>query len=193
MTGEFDVWPELIERLKIKLGARSYAELARDLEMSVQKLADARKGRQELPSEVKAQILGLLGDPVSKELYESVFPRRLRDDVAAHIDGIYDPKREEQVTDDFWIRRLDDLKALLDDVPDSIVAANVGVSQSMISAARRGTGVLSPGAKLKILDRLGYMASRDLLCDLLPPKAAARLREFEKLRFIAKAKRRTKQ
>ena len=127
-----------------------------------------------------------------------MFPNKLQEEVSEYLDDIYAPERVEPVKVDFWIRRLDDLKASLRDgpadpvVPDSVIAANLRISQSMISAARRGTGVLSPAAKLKILDRLGYMASKDILCDLLPPKAGAKLRQFERLRFEAKGKRRGK-
>ncbi|MCU7805631.1 MAG: hypothetical protein KZQ96_20785 [Candidatus Thiodiazotropha sp. (ex Lucinoma borealis)] len=197
MTGDSGVWPDLVERLKSKVGAPSYAHLARDLGVSPQKLADARKGRQELPSDVKAEILGLLDEPVSQEVYESVFPDSIRQEVSDYVDKVYDPVDSGPVSDGFWIQCLDQLKLRLrddksGDIPDSVIAANLGISQSMISTARRGTGALSPAAKFKLIDRLGYMASRDLLCDLLPAKAADRIKKFDTLRFIARGERRKK-
>lgn len=196
--GDSEVWPNLIERLREKLSAPSYAHLARNLGVSPQKLADARKGRQELPSDVKAEILGLLDEPVSQEIYESVFPDSIRREISGCLDNVYKPAENGSVSDGFWIRRLDQLKSRLSDgeegdegdVTDSVIAANLGISQSMISAARRGTGGLSPAAKFKLLDRLGYMAGKDILCDLLPAKAANRIKKFEKLRFVARAERR---
>ena len=199
--GDSEVWPNLIERLREKLSAPSYAHLARDLGVSPQKLADARKGRQELPSDVKAEILGLLDEPVSQEIYEAVFPDSIRRAISGCLDNVYEPAEKGFVSDEFWIRRLDQLKSRLSDgeegeeveevdVTDSVIAANLGISQSMISAARRGTGALSPAAKFKLLDRLGYMAGKDILCDLLPAKAANRIKKFEKLRFVARAERR---
>jgi transcriptional regulator with XRE-family HTH domain len=193
--GDSGVWPTLIERLKMKLGAPSYAHLARQLGVSPQKLADARKGRRELPSDAKAEILGLLGEPVSQEIYESVFPASIRQEVSSHLENVYEPADEGTVSDGFWIRRLDQLKSILsdedsDEVPDSIIAASLGISQSMISAARRGKGTLSPAAKFKLLDRLSYMAGKDILCDLLPAKAADRIKKFETLRFIERGERR---
>ena len=61
----------------------------------------------------------------------------------------------------------------------------------MISAYRSSAGVFSPATKPKILDKLQYMISRSHLCDLFPPKAAVRQREFENLRFISKSERKT--
>ena len=61
----------------------------------------------------------------------------------------------------------------------------------MISAYRSRAGVFSLAAKPKILGKLEYMTSRSLLCDLFPPKAAARQREFENLWFISKGERKT--
>ena len=186
------IWAEAIDRLKEKIGASSYADLARELEISPQKLADARKGRRELASDVKARILVMLDEPVSDAIYEAVFPTKTRGEVIGVFDKVYDPDEDKKVSKDFWIRRLNQLSAMLEGVPDSTIAANLGISQSMISATRSGKGVLSPGAKLKILDSLGYMAGRDLLCDLLPPQAAKRLKRYENLRFVARADRRKK-
>ena len=146
-----------------KVGTRSYAQLARKLKIQVTQMSEARKGRVDLTSNSKATILGLLDEPVSMELFQSVFPNRLRQDVANHLSEIYDPERDEPVTSDFWILRLDQLKTMLSEETDSGLAANIGISQSMISAYRRGVGVLGPAAKLRILSRLGYKASKGSL------------------------------
>ena len=59
----------------------------------------------------------------------------------------------------------------------------------MISAYRSSAGVFSLAAKPKILNKLEYMTPRSLLCGLFPPKAAARQREFENLKYISKGER----
>ncbi len=187
-------WAGLISRLRKESGAGSYAELARDLEISPPKLADARRGRQELPSEVKVEILGRLGEPVTEDIYKSVYPSKIRAQLEAELGRVYDPESDRRVTRNFWVKCLDRLQKKLSGdsgstgrrVTDVQIAASLGVSNSLISAARNGTGTLSPLAKFRILDSLGYMASRDVLCDLLPRKAAARIKKFESLRFVAR-------
>ncbi len=195
MTKVHDIWADAVERLHEKANLSediSFAQLARDLGISPQKLADARNGRQELSSEVKAEILRRLGEPISAEAYEAIFPSKIRPDVCPLLRKVYEPTGRRKAKRDFWIQCLDDLKTLIKknsetpskNISDGQIAASLGISPSMISKARNGLGELSPVAKLKLLDRLGYMASTDILCDLLPPKAAARLRRLESLRFL---------
>lgn len=58
-----------------------------------------------------------------------------------------------------------------------------------ISHARQGKGALSPATKIKILDTLGYMASRDLLIDLLPKKTADKIWKYDNLRFLKRGEK----
>lgn len=186
MDRELRIWPEKIEQLRDKLGLSGYAALARELGISAQKLADARKGRQELASEVKAAIVGALEEPVSRQTYAAIFPKQARRENAGAIERVFDPEAGERLSADFWVRRLDELRERLGDVPDSAIARALKISPNTITAARRGAGDLSPSAKLKILDTLGYAASRDLLLNLLPRKAAKKLRDYDNLRFEAR-------
>jgi transcriptional regulator with XRE-family HTH domain len=201
MTKVHEIWADAIERLRDRANQSediSFAQLARSLGISPQKLADARNGRQELSSEVKAEILRRLGEPVSAEAFETFFPSKIRPDVLRLLEKVYEPTGKRKIRRDFWMRCLDDLKTLIkknsetpsEHISDGQIAASLGISPSMISKARNGSGELSPVAKLKLLDRLGYMASADILCDLLPPKAAARLRELESLRFLRRGAKR---
>ena len=193
---EPDIWPELIDKLKVQGEYLNYTDLARDLKVSKFKIYSARNGNGELSSETKAEILLRLDEPLNQSIYESIFPEGSRVAVQKHISNNFHPEDESKLQSKFWVRRLDELKALTKDSDDpkstlrtdSAIASSLGVTNAEISGVRNGTKSPSIPTKLKVLDALGYMATRDVLLELLPRKAAIKLKKWDNLRFVQKGK-----
>ncbi len=194
---EPDIWPALIDKLKVQGEYLNYTDLACDLNVSKFKIYSARNGNGELSSEIKAEILLRLDEPLNQSIYESIFPEGSRVAVQKHISNNFHPENESKLQSRFWVRRLDELKALTEDPDDpkstlrtdSAIASSLGITNAEISGIRNGTKSPSIPTKLKILDALGYMATRDVLLELLPRKAAMKLKKWDNLRFDRKSSR----
>ena len=189
MASFHTLWSKKLDQLIEKKSAENDSALAKALKISRQKLNDARRGRQELPGEAKAAVVSALDEPISCEEYAAMFPRKTRESNESLIAEIYDPVDGEKLTPGFWVESLNKLMKLSNVTSDSALAATLGISPSMISLARQRKGTLSPVAKFKILDALGYMASRNLLIDLLPRKTAEKIKDYDNLRFKARGEK----
>lgn len=180
---ETSLWSEIIDRLIGRLGI-SYSALARELSISPQKLADARKGRQELSCVAKTKLLCLLQDPISPDVYVSIFPRATRQEIADAVMRRYDPDSSVTVGSDFWIDCLNLVKSEIvrseiqngstsnhREISDTALADHIGITNITISKLRNDIAPPSSSAKLKILEAAGLPLSGDVLIDLLPRKA----------------------
>ena len=91
------------------------------------------------------------------------------------------------MSDDFWVGCLDKLQDMVkvegQRKTDSKVAGHLGVSNAEISGIRNGTRTPSIPLKIKILDSLSYMSTRNILLELLPRKAAKKFKNWDNLRF----------
>lgn len=84
---------------------------------------------------------------------------------------------------DYWNRQLDSLKessSLSSEVELSLV---IGLSPAMLAHVRSGRRPLPFPAKAKLLDRLGYILTRDLMLRLLPDDAARTVIEIDNARL----------
>ena len=180
-------WADRLEKLKLKEECANYTELAHVLRVSLDSLSAGRTGKQELSSEVKADILVRLDEPIDRTVYESIFPESSRPGVALYLENTYEPEGEEVMSDDFWVGCLDKLQDMVkvegQRKTDSKVAGHLGVSNAEISGIRNGTRTPSIPLKIKILDSLSYMSTRNILLELLPRKAAKKFKNWDNLRF----------
>lgn len=183
-------WPEKLEELKKAKGFRTYGDLATYLGMSKSGLANVRSGRQELSVELRLEVLKKLGGEVNEEDFANLFPINTRQSIDGEMDRLFDPDKGHALEQNFWARRIDELKYRFNVRHDNDLARSLSISPSVISAQRAGKDALSPVAKIKILDKLGYTAARSLLLDLLPPRVKKRLKRFDDLRFENRDKKR---
>ena len=186
-----DTWPDLIERLKDTGGYTSYSHLARSLGVSPNQLNLARWGKQSLSSELKAQIIVMLKEPISQSMYESLFPNERQAEVRDYLQKAYQPDKDARAPKDFWISCIDELEQKLSSadpeqkrVTAKAIAAHLKITGRELSEVRNGIRSPTIPTKLKILDKLGYMCTRDRLLELLPEKAGKKLRAFDDLRFL---------
>ena len=176
-------WPKKLEELKKAKDFQTYGELATDLGMSKSALANVRSGRQELSVEMRLEVLKRLGGKVNEEDFANLFPPNARQSLESEMNRLFDPAKGHALEQDFWSRRIDELKYRFNVRHDCDLARSLSISPSVISAQRAGKDALSPVAKIRILDKLGYTAARSLLLDLLPPRVKKRLKSFDDLRF----------
>lgn len=188
--GHHEFWLARLDELKSRLEIATYAGLARHLGMSKQGLAHVRAGRQDLSAEVKLAVLSQLGGEVSDEAFESLFPQKTRLEVGDKVAGIFDPRKDEQYDEEFWVARIKQVKTKLDVKSDYELSRSLSISPTMISNQRASKDGLSSVAKIKILDTLGYAVARDALVSLLPPRIRKKFVEFDNLRFVARGKNR---
>lgn len=78
---------------------------------------------------------------------------------------------------------LDKLRKRLGLDTDKELAELFGVKPSFLSELRKGKRALPTTIKLKILDKLGYLAARDALLALTPQGFAERVRTADNARF----------
>lgn len=180
-------WAERLEVLRDREGCASYTELAGVLGVSLDTLSAGRTGKQELSSELKADILVRLDEPIDQKFYESIFPERSRSEVSSFLDKRFQPDDTSELPEDFWVDRLDQLQELVSlegqSKTDANVAGRLKVSNAEISGIRNGTRAPSIPLKIKILDALTYVATRNVLLELLPRKAAQKFKNWDNLRF----------
>lgn len=69
---------------------------------------------------------------------------------------------------DKWNVRLDKIKEKWSLPSDNALAKVMGISQQAIQQIRKGDTNPSPITKLKIMDRLGFTAAREMLTEILP-------------------------
>ena len=176
-------WPQKLEELKELKRFRTYGDLAAHLGMSKSGLANVLSGRQELSVELRLEVLKELGGEVNEEDFANLFPLNTKQSFENEMDRLFDPDTGHAMEQDFWARRIDELKYRFNVRHDNDLARSLSISPSVISGQRAGKDALSPVAKIKILDKLGYTATRSLLLDLLPPRVKKRLKRFDDLRF----------
>lgn len=185
-------WPKKLEDLKKLKRFRTYGDLAAHLGMSKSGLANVRSGRQELSVELRLKVLKELGGAVNEEDFTNLFPLNTKQSFEGEMGRLFDPDTGHDLEQNFWARRIDELKYRFNVRHDNDLARSLSISPSVISAQRAGKDALSPVAKIKILDKLGYTAARSLLLDLLPPRVKKRLKRFDDLRFEKRSKKRNR-
>ena len=196
MTDEQEkLWLPRLDELKSRL--KTDKEVARRLEINKQTIANFRAGHQDLPGHAKAALMIELGLPIETRDYVALFPAKDRD-AAGKVESFnVSPTTKKKVETDFWPKLVELVKKRFDVESDAVLAEKLGLSRSNLSWAKTGKGRPSPRTKLILLDQLtlldkaGYVVTRDLLIGLLPKKTAARLRDFDNLR-LGKSKRRAK-
>ena len=181
-----EYWGKLLDVLKQKQGISNYTRLADYLGLKKGSLSDLRRGRREMSVEIKLKVLQGLGGDIFQSDYENIFPASIRTSASTEIAKIYDPKEGKNLNEDFWIKRIDELKRLREVRSDRALAMSLSISPTMISEVRNGNDGLSTVAKIRILDTLAYTAAENLLLDLLPRRFKDRIKEFQKLRFITR-------
>lgn len=67
-----------------------------------------------------------------------------------------------------WNERLDKLKSDYDLPSDRALAKLMGISQAAIQKIRTGQNEPSALTKLMIMDRLGFLAAREMLVEIMP-------------------------
>lgn len=98
---------------------------------------------------------------------EYVPPPEIMALIEAHQRGKSLPEPENAL---YWEIKLDNLKKVLKVESDEEIAAFLDVSYQALHAARSGKASLPFYAKYKIMNRVGYFETRDVLLNLLPSK-----------------------
>lgn len=83
---------------------------------------------------------------------------------------------------DKWLTRLDELKERLGISSDVVLATSIGISPAMLAHVRAGRRPLPLLARIRLLDRLNYGRSRDILLEAVPSEARALLIEMDNRR-----------
>ena len=69
--------------------------------------------------------------------------------------------------DDWWIQKIESFKQL-SRLTDVTVAKRLDISPAMLAHVRSGRRALPLQARMRLLDALGYVITRDLLLRILP-------------------------
>lgn len=85
-----------------------------------------------------------------------------------------------------WGRLLDRLKMRMD-LSDTALAAQIGLSKSMLSQCRTGARPLPLAAKYRLLDKLGYALTRDLILAALADEPREAITEADNKRAQRRA------
>lgn len=88
-----------------------------------------------------------------------------------------------------WIDRLDELKHRLQLRTEAQLAAELGVSAVVLAQARMGKQPLPLKGKVRLLDRLGYEMTRDIVLELLPEEVRNQIKEIDVRRPSVEPKR----
>ena len=178
---EADIWLERLNALKNRLGTDQ--EVARVIGVNPHVIGNFRTGRQELPGHAKAGILAELGIPLGREDYVSLFPPKDRDAAAEAKTIKFPPVGKPGSGAKFWVKIIRILRKRTGAKSDAELARKLGISTSNLSLVRSGKGDPSPRTKFILLDKAGYVLTRDLLFDLLPSRTAEKLRKWDNIRF----------
>lgn len=176
-----DIWLERLNTLRDRLGTDQ--EIARAIGVNPHVIGNFRTGRQELPGHAKAGILAELRIPLGKNDYVSLFPPKDRESAAKAKAMKFPPKGKGEAGSKFWNTIVDTLRDRSGADSDAELARDLKISTSNLSLVRSGKGNPSPRTKFVLLDKAGYVLTRDLLFDLLPSKTAQKLRDWDNLRF----------
>lgn len=87
---------------------------------------------------------------------------------------------------DYWNRQLDNLKRSSQLSTEVELSLLIGLSPAMLAHVRTGRRPLPFPAKAKLLDRLGYILTRDLMLRLLPDDAARTVIDIDNARLKRK-------
>lgn len=82
----------------------------------------------------------------------------------------------------WWNARIDDLKQKMD-WSDARVARRLQISPAMLAHVRAGRRPLTLPARVRLLDALGYVNTRDLLLEILPVDLRDALKEWDNHRL----------
>lgn len=179
-----DIWIERLNTLRDRLGTDQ--NVARAIDVNPHVIGNFRTGRQELPGHAKAGILSELRIPIGKNDYVSLFPPKDREAAAKAKAMKFPPARKKGAGSMFWIKVIEILRERTGAVSDADLGRKLGISTSNLSLVRSGKGSPSPRTKFILLDKAGYVLTRDLVFDLLPSKTAEKLRDWDKIRFDKK-------
>ncbi|HNP63508.1 MAG TPA: hypothetical protein PKH39_06190 [Woeseiaceae bacterium] len=179
-----DIWLERLNTLRDRLGTDQ--EIARAIGVNPHVIGNFRTGRQELPGHAKAGILAELRIPLGKNDYVSLFPPKDRGAAAKAKTIKFPPAGEQGAGSEFWAKVIQTLRERTGAKSDAELARKFGISTSNLSLVRSGKGSPSPRTKFILLDKAGYVLTRDLVFDLLPSKTAEKLREWDNIRFDKK-------
>lgn len=183
------LWLPRLDKLKAVLGTDK--EVAHRLRVNKQTLANFRAGHQDLPGHAKAAVIIELGLPIETRDYVALFPARDRN-AAREVESLeYSPSKKGKAGPRFGPDLIEVIKDRFGIQSDAELARKLGLSRSNLSWVRTGKGRPSPSTMFTLLDKAGYVVTRDLLIGLLPRKTAARLKDFDNLR-LGKSKRRAK-
>jgi len=81
-------------------------------------------------------------------------------------------------TDRWWVARLDALKDR-HRLTDVALSRRIGISPAMLAHVRAGRNKLPPASKVRLLDALGYVLTRDVLLSVLPAELKSALLEVD--------------
>lgn len=87
-----------------------------------------------------------------------------------------------------WSQQLDRLKERLS-LSETALAASIGLSKSMLSQCRAGARPLPLHAKFRLLDKLGYALTRDLMLAALTDDSRDAVVEADNRRALRRAER----
>lgn len=175
----------LLSEAKSVLGFENDSELSAWLGLSKASLSNVRTQRAELSSVHKLKILQALGGDLTEQDFLSLVPKTTRNQVLKEEIDVFDPARGKDVVGDssFWVECIDRCMKEFEVQTDAEFSRYMGISDSLIASVRTGDRELNLAAKFKILDKLGYTASRNLLSNLLPVGLRKSFLEVDKTRF----------
>ena len=179
-----DIWLERLNTLRDRLGTDQ--NIARAIGVNPHVIGNFRSGRQELPGHAKAGILAELGIPLGKSDYVSLFPPKDRGAAAKAKTIKFPPAGTQGAGSEYWVKVIKTLRERTGAISDAELARKLGISTSNLSLVRSGKGSPSPRTKFILLDKAGYVLTRDLVFDLLPSKTAEKLREWDNIQFEKK-------
>lgn len=87
-------------------------------------------------------------------------------------------------TDNYWNRRLNDLKERFGLESEVELSSAVGISPAMLGHVRSGRRSLPVPARARLLDKLGYVLTRDLLLRLLPNDVSQTIADIDNKRLL---------
>lgn len=196
MKTNIEFWNKKLDELRSHANLISEVKLGLEIGISPAMLAHVRSGRRNLPLPARIRLLDKLGYSLTRDLLIRMLPE---DDVRELVafesrllkpDNYTDPSNEkldlpplESGKHDFWNLKLDALKASSGLLKEIELADRIKVNPALLTHVRAGRRKLPIAAKLKLLDRLGYNLTRNLVLRALPEESMKTLIAIDNARL----------
>ena len=193
-SADFHYWQSLIDIIK---GGNDLnkQQIAKILEVDSAVISRFYSHKGELTENVKLRLMKLTKTDISEEFLERILPKRSQKKLNSYRNlglSTTTPRKRLVIpagkNRSFWLKALNSLKEKLDLDEDYQVSSILCIHPTELSKFKNSDHELSSSAKYALLDKLGYLITRNSMFYVLPTKLREKLIKFDNERAKKKIK-----